>query len=98
MNDTAILLVGHGSRNREGNKEILHFAAQWRERHPDWHIETCFIEHAEVLHQQFADSELVMDDHLDTALFHFNAAGGNNRFGNRPRFTDGKSQPLQKLG
>lgn len=49
MNDTALLLVGHGSRKREGNKEILHFAAQWRERHPGWRIETCFIEHAEVL-------------------------------------------------
>lgn len=49
MNDTALLLVGHGSRKREGNTEILHFAAQWRERHPGWRIETCFIEHAEVL-------------------------------------------------
>ena len=49
MNDTALLLVGHGSRKREGNTEILHFAAQWRERHPGWRIETCFIEHAEIL-------------------------------------------------
>ncbi len=49
MNDTAILLVGHGSRNRDGNTEILHFAAQWHERHPAWRIETCFIEHADVL-------------------------------------------------
>ena len=49
MNDTVLLLVGHGSRKREGNKEILHFAAQWRERHPGWRIETCFIEHADVL-------------------------------------------------
>jgi len=48
-NDTTLLLVGHGSRNREGNREILDFAAQWRERHPDWRIEACFIEHAEVL-------------------------------------------------
>ena len=47
--DTTYLLVGHGSRNIEGNKETLHFAAQWRERHPDWRIEVCFIEHAEVL-------------------------------------------------
>ncbi|RTL47413.1 MAG: sirohydrochlorin chelatase [Rhodocyclaceae bacterium] len=46
---TTLLLVGHGSRNREGNKEILHFAAQWRERHPTWRIEVCFIEHADVL-------------------------------------------------
>lgn len=47
--DTTILLVGHGSRNREGNDETLRFAAQWRERHPGRRIEVCFIEHAEVL-------------------------------------------------
>ncbi|NMG74330.1 sirohydrochlorin chelatase [Aromatoleum diolicum] len=49
MNDTTILLVGHGSRNRAGNDEIERFAAQWRERHPDWRIEACFIEYADVL-------------------------------------------------
>lgn len=47
--DTTLLLVGHGSRGREGNAETIHFAAQWRERHPEWRIEVCFIEHAEVL-------------------------------------------------
>ena len=49
MDNTTLLLVGHGSRNHDGNKEILHFAAQWRARHPAWRIEVCFIEHAEVL-------------------------------------------------
>ena len=48
-NATTILLVGHGSRGREGNKETINFAAQWRELHPDWRIEVCFIEHADVL-------------------------------------------------
>jgi precorrin-4/cobalt-precorrin-4 C11-methyltransferase len=43
------LLAGHGSRNRDGNDEIEHFAAQWRAKHPDWRIEVCFIEHADVL-------------------------------------------------
>ncbi len=43
MKDT-ILLVGHGSREPSGNDEILAFAAQWRERQPDWRIEVCFIE------------------------------------------------------
>ncbi len=47
--DTTIVLVGHGSRGREGNKETINFAAQWRERHPEWRIEVCFIEHADVL-------------------------------------------------
>ena len=56
-NATTILLVGHGSRGREGNKETINFAAQWRERHPEWRIEVCFIEHAEVL----------LDDGLDRA-------------------------------
>lgn len=44
-----ILLVGHGSRAPGGNQEIDKFVAQWRERRPDWHIELCFIEFAEVL-------------------------------------------------
>jgi sirohydrochlorin cobaltochelatase len=46
---TTLLIAGHGSRNREGNDEIERFAAQWRANHPDWRIEVCFIEHAEVL-------------------------------------------------
>jgi len=46
---TTILLVGHGSRNQEGNAEIEQFHSQWQARHPDWHIELCFIELADVL-------------------------------------------------
>ncbi|MBS1229338.1 MAG: Cobalamin [Proteobacteria bacterium] len=49
MNDTTLLLAGHGSRNHEGNQEIEKFAGLWREHHPDWRIEVCFIEHADVL-------------------------------------------------
>ncbi len=44
-----ILLVGHGSRESAGNREIEQFAARWRESRPDWRIEVCFIEFAEVL-------------------------------------------------
>jgi sirohydrochlorin cobaltochelatase len=44
-----ILLVGHGSRDPAGNREIETFADRWRRRHPDWRIEVCFIEFAEVL-------------------------------------------------
>lgn len=47
MNDT-ILLVGHGSREISGNDEIEAFAAQWRQRRPDWHIQVCFIEFSEI--------------------------------------------------
>lgn len=47
--DTVVLLVAHGSRNGEGNRETLRFAEHWRARHAHWRIEVCFIEHAEVL-------------------------------------------------
>jgi len=47
-NDTTILLVGHGSRERAGNDEIETFAKRWREAHPAWRIELCFIEFADI--------------------------------------------------
>jgi sirohydrochlorin cobaltochelatase len=49
LNNTTLLLAGHGSRKTEGNAEIERFADEWRAKHPDWRIEVCFIEHAEVL-------------------------------------------------
>ena len=45
----SILLVGHGSRASKGNSEINSFAQQWQRLHPEWHIEVCFIEFADVL-------------------------------------------------
>lgn len=54
MNDT-LLLIGHGSRNTAGNDEIEAFAKKWRQRHPDWSIEVCFIELAVVLMDQGLD-------------------------------------------
>lgn len=47
MKDT-ILLVGHGSRNPAGNREIEEFTTQWRAARPSWRIELCFIEFAEI--------------------------------------------------
>ncbi|AMK76617.1 MULTISPECIES: sirohydrochlorin chelatase [Methylomonas] len=46
---TTILLVGHGSRNQAGNDEIRQFQQQWQAQHPDWRIELCYIELADVL-------------------------------------------------
>ena len=48
MNDT-LLLVGHGSRRPGSNDEVEAFVQLWRQRHPDWRIELCFIELAETL-------------------------------------------------
>lgn len=75
MNATTILLVGHGSRGREGNKETVHFAAQWRERHPDWRIEVCFIEHAEVLLAEGLDRAAQGAGKVLVIPFILNAAG-----------------------
>ena len=47
MKDT-ILLVGHGSREQNGNDEIEAFAKEWRSRRPDDRIEVCFIEFADI--------------------------------------------------
>lgn len=46
---TTILLVGHGSRNQNGNDEIRKFREQWQAQHSDWRIELCYIELADVL-------------------------------------------------
>ena len=75
MNDTAILLVGHGSRNREGNDEIERFATQWREKHPGWRIEVCFIEHADVLLNDGLDRAAKDAQRVVLIPFILNAAG-----------------------
>lgn len=72
---TTILLVGHGSRNRDGNNETLSFAAQWRERHPDWRIEVCFIEHADVLLDEGLDRAAQDAATVVMVPFILNAAG-----------------------
>lgn len=48
MTDT-ILLVGHGSRDINGNIEIEKFTEQWRKQSPGKRIELCFIEFSDVL-------------------------------------------------
>ncbi len=73
--DTTFLLVGHGSRGREGNQETLRFAAQWRERHPDWRIEVCFIEHAAVLLDEGLDRAAHGARQVIVIPFILNAAG-----------------------
>lgn len=47
MRRESILLVGHGSRDLEGNQEFLRFVEQAREALPDRVVEPCFIELAD---------------------------------------------------
>lgn len=74
-NTTTILLVGHGSRGREGNTETINFAAQWREHHPEWRIEVCFIEHADVLLDEGLDRAALGAEQVLVIPFILNAAG-----------------------
>ncbi len=62
---TTILLVGHGSRDKNGNVEIEQFSTEWQSRNPTWAITTCYIEFADIL----------LDDGLDIAA---DAATANN--------------------
>ena len=72
---TTFLLAGHGSRNREGNDEIERFADQWRQKHPDWRIEVCFIEHADVLLNDGLDRAANSAERVVLIPFILNAAG-----------------------
>jgi len=64
----AVLLVAHGARDPgdEGNREVESFAEQWRARHPQAHIEVCWIEHAPTL----------LAEGLDRAAASLDGAGG----------------------
>ncbi len=72
---TTILLVGHGSRNKEGNREIEAFATTWRAKNPQWRIEICFIEFAEVLIDQGLDNAANGSDRVIIVPLILNAAG-----------------------
>ncbi|MBF0109205.1 MAG: sirohydrochlorin chelatase [Magnetococcales bacterium] len=70
-----ILLVGHGSRDEEGNVEVEEFADYWRVKHPDWRIEVCWIEHAAVLPDEGLDRAARDSDRVIVLPMILNAAG-----------------------
>ncbi|MCK4843120.1 MAG: sirohydrochlorin chelatase [Methylococcales bacterium] len=70
-----ILLVGHGSREPNGNKEIEQFADNWKARHPDWRIEVCYIEFAEVLLDEGFDKAAKNTNKVLVIPLILNAAG-----------------------
>ncbi len=74
MNST-LLLVGHGSREIAGNREIEEFVRQWRARRPGWRIELCFIEFAEVMLDQGLDLAAQGSERVIVLPFILNAAG-----------------------
>ena len=70
-----ILLVGHGSRNRDGNNEIDTFANIWRKKNPQWQIEICFIEFADVLLDRGLDNAAQGAGRVIVVPLILNAAG-----------------------
>ncbi|VFN01813.1 MAG: sirohydrochlorin cobaltochelatase [Candidatus Kentron sp. G] len=74
MKDT-ILLVGHGSRGPDGNRETEQFAEQWRERRPDLDIRLCHIEFADVLLEEGLERAAHDAERIIVAPLIINAAG-----------------------
>lgn len=72
---TCILLVGHGSRHTPGNDEIEQFSEKWKQMNPQWKIETCFIEFAEVMLDQGLDNAAKDADKVIVVPLILNAAG-----------------------
>ncbi len=70
-----ILLVGHGSRDPNGNKEIEQFSDQWRAQHPEWNIEVCYIEFADVLLDEGFDNAAKNASRVLVIPLILNAAG-----------------------
>jgi len=70
-----ILLVGHGSRDTNGNKEIEQFSEQWRAQHPDWNIEVCYIEFADILLDEGFDNAAKNASRVLVIPLILNAAG-----------------------
>ncbi|HEB94733.1 MAG TPA: sirohydrochlorin chelatase [Gammaproteobacteria bacterium] len=73
--NTAILLVGHGSRHPAGNDEINRFSAEWKTMNPQWRIETCFIEFADVLLDEGLDNAARDAERVIVVPLILNAAG-----------------------
>lgn len=73
--NTTILLVGHGSRHKPGNVEVGRFLATWRKKNPQWRIETCFIEFAEIMLDKGLDNAAKNSDKVVVVPLILNAAG-----------------------
>jgi len=73
--NTSILLVGHGSRHQAGNVEIEQFSAEWKQKNPQWHIETCFIEFADVMLDEGLDNAAKNAGRVIVVPLILNAAG-----------------------
>ncbi len=70
-----ILLIGHGSRDEDGNLEVADFADHWRNQRPDERIEVCFIEFADTLLDAGFEKAAENSDRVIALPLILNAAG-----------------------
>ncbi len=70
-----ILIIGHGSRNKTGNGQILEFTEQLCKRQPQWTIEVCYIELADYLIDQGLEEAAKKADKIFVVPLILNAAG-----------------------
>lgn len=70
-----ILIIGHGSRNKTGNGQILEFTNQLRKRQPQWEIEVCYIELADYLIDEGLKDAAKKADRVVVIPLILNAAG-----------------------
>lgn len=70
-----LLIIGHGSRNKTGNGQILEFTKQLRKRQPQWEIEVCYIELADYLIDEGLKDAAKKADRVIVIPLILNAAG-----------------------
>jgi len=70
-----ILIIGHGSRNKTGNHQILEFTEQLRKRQPHWNIDVCYIELADYLIDKGLKDAAEKADKVFVVPLILNAAG-----------------------
>ncbi|MBF0459911.1 MAG: sirohydrochlorin chelatase [Magnetococcales bacterium] len=70
-----ILLIGHGSRDDDGNQEVKALAAYWQSRHPQERVEVCFIELVEPLLAEGLRQAAAGSDRVIALPLILNAAG-----------------------
>ncbi|MCU7939025.1 MAG: sirohydrochlorin chelatase [gamma proteobacterium symbiont of Bathyaustriella thionipta] len=70
-----ILIIGHGSRNKTGNGQILEFTKQLCQRQPQWEIEVCYIELADYLIDEGLRDAAKKADRVVVIPLILNAAG-----------------------
>jgi sirohydrochlorin cobaltochelatase len=92
MKKEIILIIGHGSRNKTGNGQIMEFTEQLRKHLPEKLIKVCYIELADYLIAQGLKDAAKEADRVVVIPLILNAAGHVNE--EIPEFIDAAQKDL----